>query len=415
MFKKKFIKAAVLSVMLLFTACSTDIEQIDVGSVTLATISPNSPNSPADGSDDTNSDGQGDDGNLTNDESNTPAKDSSVSIICVGDNLIHDTIYEQARNRTSDGSYDFSPVYEKVVKYIEPADLAIINQETIVTDEYEPSTYPCFCTPGALGDYMVEIGFDAVSMANNHILDKGENGLLATLRYWDENHPDIVRYGAYRDTADMDNIRIKEVNGISFAFLGYMEHTNGIPHYGEQGTELVYLDEINLIEEQIKRADELADVVIVSPHFGVEVTNEITQSQYDLSEKFVEWGADIIIGTQPHTLQNCAWIERSDGTKGFVYYCLGNFVSAMSRNIAMVGGIGSLTVEKDGTTGEITIVEPKVIPIITQFDYDYSNVRIIPYAEYNSDLAAQHGADNFSMDTIDYVLGLVDDEFLLIE
>lgn len=341
---------------------------------------------------------------------------TSAHLVFAGDNLIHDTIYLQAQARTTDGSYDFTPVYERVSKYIKSADFAVLNQETIVTDEIEPSTYPAFCSPGALGDHMIDVlGFDAVSMSNNHILDKGESGLVATLDYWDNDHPDVLRYGAYRNTEDMENIRITEINNITFAFLGYMEHTNGIEHTASQGTELVYLDELDLIERQIKKADELADVVIVSPHFGTEVSNEVTQSQRDLSQKFADWGADIIVGTQPHTLQECGWIERDDGSKAFVYYCLGNFVSAMSDNRAMIGGLGDITVIKDTETGEITIENPKVIPIITHYGYDYTDVTLYPYSEYNQELAYAHGCTIFNMDFIDGIIANVPEEFISLE
>lgn len=410
--KAIFTAAAVLC-MCVMPACGHDIESMDMGSQTMATVGPDSQEAkPSDAP-------SGEDGSKDGDK--TDASDDQdlsydVHFVCAGDNLIHDTIYDQARERAGGNGYDFSFVYERVKKYIQPADISVLNQETIVTDEFEPSTYPCFCTPGALGDYMVEeVGFNVISMANNHILDKGENGLIATLDYWDNEHPDVVRYGAYRNTDDMNNIRTKEVNGIKFAFLGYMEHTNGIVHKGELGTELVYLDEIDTIEAQIKKADEIADVVVVSPHFGIEISNEVTDSQRYLSEKFIEWGADIIIGTQPHTIQECGWVESSNGNKGFVYYCLGNFVSAMGNNLSMIGGIGDLHVKMDPETHEITIYDPKIIPIITHFGYDYSDVTIYPFAEYNEDLAYSHGCEIFNMDMIREVLSNVPEEFLSIE
>ena len=344
-----------------------------------------------------------------------PAEKLTVRLVCAGDNLIHSPIYSQASSRAGGDGYDFSFVYEKVIKYIRTADLAILNQETVVTDDYPPSNYPLFCSPEALGDYMVEeAGFDAVSMSNNHVLDQGESGLISSLDYWDGKHPDIVRYGAYRSEEDMNDIRTMEVNGITFAFLGYMEHTNGLVNPEKLGTRLVYLNQLDIIEQQIKRAKELADVVIVSPHFGVEVTNIVTQQQRELTRKFVSWGADIVIGTQPHTVQECQWIEREDGTRGFVYYCLGNFVSAMNIPISMVGGIGELTVEMDPTTREFTITEPKLIPIITHYDEGYRNVTIYPYAEYNAQLAAAHGC-GLSMEVIDGVLDYIPREFLSIE
>lgn len=382
------------------SGCGTKIDNSTIGTQTMATINQNS--------------SQNTTPQQNKPEEQLPEK-TSVNVICAGDNLIHDTIYEQAEKRAGGNGYDFSFVYEKVAHFIKDADFAILNQETIVTDDYEPSSYPCFCSPEALGDYMVEIGFDAISMSNNHVLDKGESGLLSSLDYWDKKHPDIIRYGAYRNKEDMNNIRTVEINNITFAFLGYMEHTNGIVHKGDKGTELVYLDEIDLIEKQIKEADKIADVVIVSPHFGVEVTNEVSDQQRELSKKFANWGADIIIGTQPHTIQECNWIERDDGTKAFVYYCLGNFVSAMSDNRAMMGGLGAFTITKDTKTGEITIESPKIIPIITHFNANYKDVQIYPLSEYNQELAYAHGCTIFNMDLINDIFSNVPKEFLSVE
>ena len=125
----------------------------------------------------------------------------TVHLVCAGDNLIHSSIYKQAKRRAEangEDGYDFDYVYEKVEKYLDGADIAILNQETIVTDELEPSDYPRFCSPADLGEKMIEMGFNAFSLSNNHILDRGEEGLLATLRFWD-SHEGIIRHGAYRD------------------------------------------------------------------------------------------------------------------------------------------------------------------------------------------------------------------------
>lgn len=341
----------------------------------------------------------------------------TVHLVCAGDNLIHSSIYNQARRRAKangDDGYDFSYVYERVEHYIKDADLAILNQETIVTDELEPSDYPKFCSPADLGLHMIDIGFDVFSMSNNHILDRGEEGLLATLRFWDSQEG-IVRYGAYRDEEDMNNIRTLEVNGITFAFLGYTEHTNGLSLKDSSPCKVTYLRQLDIIEQQVKRAAEMADVVIVSPHFGKEISNEVTDSQREIAKKLIDWGADIIIGTQPHTAQEMAYIEREDGTKGFCFYCLGNFVSAQENPKALVGILGDLTVTKNSLTGEITIDNVKAIPIITQYGANYYQVHIVPYAEYTEKELNSHGSENFSQKTIDKVLSYIPEEFLSIE
>ena len=341
----------------------------------------------------------------------------TVHLVCAGDNLIHSSIYKQAKRRAEangEDGYDFDYVYEKVEKYLDGADIAILNQETIVTDELEPSDYPRFCSPADLGEKMIEMGFNAFSLSNNHILDRGEEGLLATLRFWD-SHEGIIRYGAYRDEEDMNNIRTMEVNGVTFAFLGYMEHTNGLSLPSDSECKITYFDELDLIEQQVRRAGEIADVVIVSAHYGKETINEQTQTQLDLTQKLVEWGADLIIGTQPHTAQGMEYIQKPDGSNAFVFYCLGNFVSAQSYELTMVGILGDLDIVKNMDTGEVTIENVKAIPIITQYGYNYSNIHIEPYATYTEEMLEDHGCDGFDQDTIDYVLSFIPEEFLAIE
>lgn len=334
-------------------------------------------------------------------EESAPLPESvSVDILCAGDNLIHSPIYKQAAVRAGGNGYDFSYPYQLVKPYIQAADLAILNQETIITDDFAPSNYPTFATPAEMGDEIAELGFDAVSISNNHCLDKGEAGLLSTLEYWRTNHPEIPVYGAYENAADMNNIRTITVNGISFAFLGYMEHTNGLslPSYSE--CELVYLSELDTIRQQIKRAKKLYDCVIVSVHFGLEISNSVTPQQYELSQRFADWGADIIIGTQPHTIQTMEYLDKADGGKAFVFYCLGNLLSAQDNRYSMVGMLGKLTVTKDMQTGEISLSEAGAVPIINHYGSRYSDVRVYPFKEYTPQLAAAHGCSGISMEFI---------------
>ncbi len=341
---------------------------------------------------------------------------TSVDLLCAGDNLIHSPIYYQAYERAGDGGYDFSYPYENVADIIASADLAILNQETIITDAFAPSTYPCFCSPEALGAEMIELGFDAVSISNNHVLDKGEAGLLATLDYWQTNHPDIPVYGAYKNAEDMNNIRTLTVNDITFAFLGYMEHTNGLYLPKNSECELVYLDETELIEQQVRSASAKYDCVIVSAHFGLETTNEVMQSQYSISQQLADWGADIIIGTQPHTIQTMEYLDKADGGKAFVYYCLGNFLSAQSNPYCMVEMLGEITVTKNHTTGEVTLSDAGAIPLVNHYDYGYNNIRVYPFSEYTKELANQHGCEKLTYSFIETLIQQnIPEEFLRAE
>ena len=275
----------------------------------------------------------------------------TCSLVCVGDNLIHDNIYNEALKLGGGDKYDFTQAYEHVTKYIEGTDVAIINQETLVTDSVEPQSYPMFATPTAVGDKIVDMGFNVVSMSNNHVLDQGEEGLISSLDYWDTKG--IVHYGAYRSQEDADTIKTMEVNGIKFAFLGYMEHTNGNYLSGD-GAQVIYLEDEDKIKAQIEEADKMADVVVVSCHYGTEIQNELNEQQTEITPKLVEWGADLIIGTQAHTISTCEYLDKPDGGQAFVYYGLGNFISTMYDTKSLVGLIGKLNVVKDPDTNEVT-------------------------------------------------------------
>ena len=339
------------------------------------------------------------------------------SFVCAGDNLIHDNIYKEALKNGGGEKYDFTKAYEHVEKYIKGTDVAVLNQETLVTDKYEPTSYPTFCTPTAVGDKVVDMGFNVISMCNNHVLDKGADGLLSSLDYWDTKN--VIHYGAYRNQNDSENIRTMEKNGIKFAFLGYMEHTNGISLEGDNG-KVVYLKEEEKIKEQVEKADKMADVVVVSCHFGTEISNELNAQQTEMAPKLVQWGADLIIGTQAHTISTCDYIDKPDGGKAFCYYGLGNFISTMYDTKSLVGIVGKLNIVKNPDTGEITFENPKAIPVISHFeadsyDSDWYNCTVYPYKEYTDELFQKNFVEGFSRESVEQCLSYIPEKYLSIE
>lgn len=346
-----------------------------------------------------------------------PPADKRIHIAAVGDNLVQTAVYREASYHSDDGTYNFLPLYENVRSIIESADISIINQETLIANgEYEISGSNFnFNSPVELGDDMIELGFDVFTMANNHVLDKGTGGLEATLDYWDSRCElnDIVVCGAYRNEADMQNIRTMTVDGVTFAFLAYTEHMNGYSIPADSPLRVVLTSETDVIQSQIQQARELADVVIVAAHWGVEDTHTVSEDRRTLAQEMAEWGADVIIGTHTHTAETMEYITRSDGTKSFVFYSLGNFISAQTDNFNLVGEIADFDVVIDGETNEVSLENIGVIPVINHYDDgSFSNMRLYPYNMYTSELADSHGvpyapagtAKNFSMDVIDSII-----------
>ena len=319
-----------------------------------------------------------------------------VSFLAVGDNLIHKAVYRTAENHAENGKeYDFHYCYQYVEDTVKNADLAFVNQETVICNgEYEVSGSNLnFNSPNELGDDLIDIGFDIINMANNHVLDKGSSGMRACLDYWDSQtarNPGLIVLGAYRDYQDMYDYRITEVNGVKVGILGYTEHTNGYSLPGDSEMRIPYLDDKELVEKQVKELDKLVDCVVVSAHWGVEDTHVVTDKVKNTARDLVDWGADVVIGTGPHTLQTMEYLERGDGTEGFVYYSLGNFISGQTDNFNMVGGMAQFDIVK--RNGVTVIESPKITPIITQYETgQLQNVRVVPYYDYTDEMEANHG------------------------
>jgi poly-gamma-glutamate synthesis protein (capsule biosynthesis protein) len=176
------------------------------------------------------------------------------------------------------------------------------------------------------------------------------------------------------------------------AFLAYTENINGYSVPEDSSIQIVLTSQEDLIREQITKAKELADVVIVSAHWGVEDTFEVTEGVQAQAQNMIEWGADVIIGNHPHVPQTMEYCTRSDGTQGFVFYSLGNFVSAQTFNINIVGEVADFNLAYDGETGQVTVEDIQVRPVITQYDDGaLSNLRLIAYKDYTEELAAEHG------------------------
>ena len=322
----------------------------------------------------------------------------SATVLCAGDNLIHTPIYRNAHNAAGGEGYDFSPAYSHLGTLISDADVAILNQETIISDDYEPDTYPSFCTPTEMARDMLALGFDAFSISNNHVIDKGEAGLISTLNFWRNTYPGVPVYGAYLNDDDMNDLRTLERNGIKFSFLGYTEHTNGRILPADTECRIIYMKDEETIEKQVRSAAENSDCVIVSVHFGIEVSNIVTEQQKEFSRKLADWGADIIIGTQPHTIQTMEYIDTADGRRAFVFYCLGNFISALDNPLSMAEMLGRITVTKNNRTGEITLSGANAVPLVNYFSRAYDDIAMYPLDDGTEKLMASHALPGATYD-----------------
>lgn len=318
----------------------------------------------------------------------------NVSFCAVGDNLIHETIYKEADGFSGgydDGKYDFTPFYSEVKDDIKAFDIAFINQETIVGGyDLGLSGYPVFNSPNEVVPALKETGFDMVNTATNHSLDKGQEGIDNAVSVLDKNS--LCHDGVYSDESDMDKIRIIEKNGIKVALVSFTESTNGIELPNDYSLS-TFDDEY--IKKKISAAKTVADVVLVSAHWGTENSFNENDSQKYYSKYFADCGADIIIGTHPHTIQPIKWITADDGRKVLCAYSLGNFLGGMLSFDNVLSGMVSFDIkEKDN---RITVDNVKWTPLVIHFEGDKNNImdsrknyKVYKLSDYTDKLSKKH-------------------------
>ena len=304
--------------------------------------------------------------NVSEEEPSTPVvTDTTFTMAITGDIMCHNSMYTDAYN-SSTKTYDFSYMFDDVKYYLQTADITIGNLETTFAgSKVGYSNYPTFNTPEQLAKNLKKVGFDVVSTANNHCMDKGYSGLVSTLNYLDE--ADLSHTGTYATKEDSQKILIKNVKGVSIAFLSFTYGTNGITIPSDKSFSVNLIDE-DLILEQINLAKEQnPDLICVSMHWGTEYQTKQNSVQEKWADFLFENGVDIIIGNHPHVLEPMEkrTITLEDGTTkdGFVVYSLGNFMADQNAAYTRDSAILNLQITKNAETGKISIDSATYTPI----------------------------------------------------
>ncbi|MBE5879295.1 MAG: CapA family protein [Lachnospiraceae bacterium] len=313
-----------------------------------------------------------------------------ISLVMVGDMLMHLKVTQSGL--MEDGTYNYDHIFEHVKDDISRADIALINQEVILGGkDLGYSGYPMFNTAFELGDAIADAGFDVVLHATNHTMDKGRTGLLNCLNYWEEKHPDMAILGANKTQEEQDEIYVYEQNGIKVAILNFTYGLNGLPMPSDMPFAVDMMTEA-FMAEQLDKANEVADFVVVCPHWGIEYQTTESANQHMWCDFFLEHGVDLVIGTHPHVIQPIEWIENEQGDRMLVYFSLGNFINSTADTGVgigkrILGGMAKVTISKN-KEGEVYISDYGVEPLITQIMRGAGNMTTYKLCDYTEELAA---------------------------
>ena len=320
---------------------------------------------------------------------------TTASIIAVGDNLYHTSLLESGQYES--GLWNYDHIYTHVLDEIQGADIALVDQETVLTTEHDSiSSYPSFATPTEVGDALVNAGFDVIECATNHIDDYGYDFMAQTINFWKTSHPGITTIGLHETQADADSVKVLEVNDIKIAFLDYTYGTNN-SGAGEGKEYMIDIFEKNKVAAAIQKAKQVSDCIVFVAHWGNE--DEPMPSEYEKqwATFLMQQGVDVVIGGHPHVLQPYGRMTDDQGHDMVIFYSLGNFVSAQQQLAELLGGMGCFTIEKTVLDGETTVrvLDPDVKPLVMHYDTENREYGVYMLEDYTNELAAKHSVRNY--------------------
>jgi len=278
----------------------------------------------------------------------SPAGATHLSIVAVGDVLLHTPLHRQML-ASPDGARS---LWMDVAPWLAQADMAYANLEGPaatgvrgggvavpdpgnVFDGKVYGSYPAFNYHARLADDLVASGFDVVSTANNHALDRGALGIDRTIAAL--NAAQLPYTGSRVSTATETDptawARVIETKGWHVAWLACAFGTNGIPDRHHQVLNC-YSDRavvLAAVHALAHRSD--IDAVIVTPHVGIEYEDTPRPDVVALDRDLLDAGASAVLGAHPHVTQ--PWVQHTspDGRVGLIVYSLGNFVSGQFQRV----------------------------------------------------------------------------------
>lgn len=294
----------------------------------------------------------------------TPPRTTEAVWVAAGDVMMHMPQYPGAYDAVSK-RYRFEPFFEQVAPILSSGDWSIVNLEVPLGGKsLEYTGYPMFNAPPEMAEALKNSGVRIVGTANNHSLDRKEQGVVRTLEALEAQG--LLFKGTARSQAEADQAVIMEKNEIRMGFLAYTYGTNGVSIPADKPYLVSLIDEDKIIED-IKRLQAAgADFITVALHFGIEYQFTPSEEQQQLAHKLIDAGADIIAGSHPHVVQPYELVDTTyeDGTarQGVILYSMGNFISNQRGDFKEFGVIFRIHVTKHHDSGHIELSDIEPIP-----------------------------------------------------
>lgn len=313
---------------------------------------------------------------LTNPSTNgeTTVRTKTAKISAVGDILCQMDMIDDAK--TSDG-YDFSHMFTEISKFVKNSDIAIGTLETNFVDG-KYSGVGKYNSPIEFLKAVKDSGIGLVSLAHNHVLDYGTQGLETTISKIKEQNIEItgIKENSERTNGQDENTldeekqenpdftgNIKEINGIKVAFLGYTYGLSNENEVNEEEKKKANIYSEELAKKDIEYAKQSSNYIIAIMHWGDVNSSEISEYQRNITSFLVENGVDMILGAHPSVVEPMEMIQTEEGKNVLVAYSLGNYMSTLKYDDANVELILNIQISKSSDSDKAVLQKVDYKPI----------------------------------------------------
>lgn len=296
----------------------------------------------------------------TNTKKDGIKKTSTAKISAVGDILCQMDMIQDAQN---EDSYDFSYMFDNITKYVKKSDIAIGTLETNFTSN-RYSGVGKYNTPTEFLTAVKNSGISLVSLAHNHVLDYGEDGLNQTISKIHEKGMSItgIQNNEENENSEFTG-NIKEVNGIKIAFLSYTYGLSNENEVSEEEKSKVNIFSEELALKDIQYAKENSNYIIVIMHWGDVNSSTITDYQNNITGFLVNNDVDMILGSHPSVVEPMKIIQNAEGKNILVAYSLGNYISSLKYENADVELILNIQIAKSEDQEKAVLQKVDYTPI----------------------------------------------------
>lgn len=317
----------------------------------------------------------------------TPAP-RSATVRFIGEVIVDEDIL--AAGLQADGSYSFSDMLAMASGAVGNADYTIANVEGSMGGIGSGYTgKKLYNTPEIIIDELKAIGVDMLTLANDHALDVGMNGLLGTITHCQEAGMEYV--GAASTQEEHDTPKIVDINGINVCFLNYTTTLNSMEK--ETTTDAVEYG-VNLAKYSNSRSDAAAareagaEVIIAVISWSKDGETKIDDMQKQVAAILLDSGVDAIIGYGPRNAQAVMWLDNTDEEGNVVSNTLcvrsvGAFLTSATENNSDFGTIFELTLTEQAGGG-FKIENPTSIPtyVWKYTDGENTSYRVLACGEW---------------------------------